>query len=139
MIATPHLGASTTEAQENVALQIAEQMSDFLLAGAVINAVNMPSVSGEEAPKLRPYMDAGEQLGSFAGQLDRDAASAACAIEYEGHVAELNHKPLTACVLTGLLPPQLDSVNMVNAPVLARERDIEVTETTHDRAATTRR
>jgi D-3-phosphoglycerate dehydrogenase len=133
VIATPHLGASTTEAQENVALQIAEQISDFLTHGAVINAVNMPSVSGEDAPKLRPYMDLATKLGSFAGQvIERNIRNVR--IEYEGHAAHLNHKPLTACVLTGLLQPQLESVNMVNAPVVARERDIAVTEVTHDRS-----
>ncbi len=133
VIATPHLGASTTEAQENVALQIAEQISDFLTHGAVINAVNMPSVSGEDAPKLRPYMDLATKLGSFAGQvIERNIRSVR--IEYEGYAAHLNHKPLTACVLTGLLQPQLESVNMVNAPVVARERDIDVTEVKHDRS-----
>src|SRR5689334_2323472 len=133
VIATPHLGASTTEAQENVALQIAEQIADFLLHGAVINAVNMPSVSGEDAPKLRPYMELATKLGSFAGQVvERNIRRVR--IEYEGHAAHLNQKPLTACVLTGLLQPQLETVNMVNAPVVARERDIAVTEVKHDRS-----
>ena len=69
VVCTPHLGASTTEAQENVALQVAEQMSDYLLRGAISNAVNMPSISAEEAPKLRPFIALAEKLGSFAGQL----------------------------------------------------------------------
>jgi D-3-phosphoglycerate dehydrogenase len=133
VICTPHLGASTSEAQENVALQVAEQMSDFLLTGAVVNAVNMPSVSAEEAPKLRPYMTLAKNIGSFIGQLT-DSEIKAVRIEYEGHAAKLNPKPLTACVLTGLLAPQLETVNMVNAPVLARERNIAVTEVQHDRA-----
>jgi len=128
VVATPHLGASTSEAQENVALQIAEQMADFLLTGAVVNALNVPSLSAEEATRLRPYMKLAEQLGSFAGQLT-ESPMRAIAIEYEGHVAELNVKPLTAVVLKGLLAPQLDSVNMVNAPLLCRERDIRVSET----------
>jgi D-3-phosphoglycerate dehydrogenase len=133
VICTPHLGASTSEAQENVALQVAEQMSDFLLTGAVVNAVNMPSVSAEEAPKLRPYMTLAKNIGGFIGQLT-DSEIKAVRIEYEGHAAKLNPKPLTACVLTGLLAPQLETVNMVNAPVLARERNVAVTEVQHDRA-----
>jgi D-3-phosphoglycerate dehydrogenase len=127
-IATPHLGASTTEAQENVALQIAEQMSDYLLTGAVTNALNMPSVTAEEAPRLKPYMKLAELLGSFAGQLTENALRAV-QIEYSGHVAELNTKPLTALALQGLLSPLMSSVNMVNAPVIARERDIAFSET----------
>jgi len=133
VVCTPHLGASTSEAQENVALQVAEQISDFLLTGAVVNAVNMPSVSAEDAPKLRPYMALAKNIGSFIGQL-ATCEIKAVRIEYEGHAAKLNAKPLTACVLTGLLAPQLETVNMVNAPILARERNIAVTEIQHDRA-----
>jgi D-3-phosphoglycerate dehydrogenase len=129
LVATPHLGAATTEAQENVALQIAEQMADFLLTGAVANALNMPSLTAEEAVRLKPYMKIAEQLGSFAGQLV-DTGIREVTLEYEGHVAELNTKPLTAAALTALLAPQLAAVNMVNAPVIARERDIRVSETT---------
>jgi D-3-phosphoglycerate dehydrogenase len=132
VIATPHLGASTAEAQEKVAIQVAEQMSDFLLTGAVSNALNMPSVTAEEAPRLRPYMALAQQLGSFAGQLTHSGLKGVT-IEYEGHAAELNTRPITAAALAGLLTPLLDSVNMVNAPVLARERNIEVTEIRHDR------
>jgi D-3-phosphoglycerate dehydrogenase len=128
VICTPHLGASTTEAQENVALQVAEQMSDFLIMGAVTNALNAPSVSAEDAPKLKPYMKLAEQLGSFAGQITESGLTSV-EIEYEGAVAELNVKPLTQIVLMGLLRPLLDSVNMVNAPVIARERDIRISET----------
>ena len=128
VVATPHLGAATSEAQENVALQIAEQMAAFLLTGAVSNAVNMPSLTAEEAKRLNPYMKLAEQLGSFAGQLT-ETGIAAVAVEYEGAVAELNVKPLTAIALTGLLSPQLTTVNMVNAPVICRERDIRVSET----------
>jgi D-3-phosphoglycerate dehydrogenase / 2-oxoglutarate reductase len=128
VVATPHLGAATTEAQENVAVQIAEQMADFLLTGAVSNAVNMPSLSAEDARRLKPYMKLAEQIGSFAGQLTESGISAV-SIDYEGAIAELNVKPLTATALTGLLAPQLSSVNMVNAPVICRERDIRVSET----------
>jgi D-3-phosphoglycerate dehydrogenase len=128
VICTPHLGASTTEAQENVALQVAEQMSDFLLTGAVTNALNMPSVSAEDAPKLRPYLRLAQQLGSFAGQLTEHGLKAVT-VAYEGQVAELNTKPLTAMLLEGLLKPFVESVNMVNAPVIAKDREITVTET----------
>jgi len=128
VVATPHLGAATTEAQENVALQIAEQMADFLLTGAVSNAVNVPSLTAEEAKRLNPYMKLAQQLGSFAGQLT-ETGIRAVAVEYEGAIAELNVKPLTAIALTGLLSPQLTSVNMVNAPVICRDRDIRVSET----------
>ena len=133
MICTPHLGAATTEAQEKVALQVAEQLADYLLTGAVTNALNMPSVTAEEAPKLRPYMALAELLGSFAGQLTETGLKA-FTIEFEGHVAELNTRPLMAAALTGLLRPLLDSVNMVSAPVIARERDIRCTEVKRDEA-----
>ena len=132
VIVTPHLGASTAEAQENVAVQIAEQISDYLLTGAVTNALNMPSVSAEEAVRLRPYMELARQLGSFAGQLTHSGLQAVT-FEYEGQVAELNTRPLTNIALAALLAPMLDSVNMVNAPVIARDRDIDVTEVKHDR------
>jgi D-3-phosphoglycerate dehydrogenase len=127
-VATPHLGAATSEAQENVALQIAEQMADFLLTGAVSNAVNMPSLTTEEAARLKPYMVLAEQLGSFAGQLT-ESGIRAVAIEYEGAAADLNVKPLTATALAGLLAPQLATVNIVNAPLICRQRDIRVSET----------
>jgi len=133
VICTPHLGASTNEAQENVALQVAEQMSDYLMSGAVTNALNMPSVSAEDAPRLKPYLQLAQQLGSFAGQmLEGDLKS--ITIEYEGQVAALNVKPLTATVLMGLLAGQLESVNMVNAPVIAKERGISVSETRREQA-----
>ena len=132
VIATPHLGASTNEAQLKVAVQIAEQMSDYLLTGAVTNAVNMPAVSAEETPRLRPYMTLAEQLGSFAGQLTETGIKAVV-IEYEGEAAKLNCRPLTACALAGLLSPLMDSINMVNAPLVAKERNIDVTEIQRER------
>lgn len=132
VVCTPHLGASTSEAQENVALQVAEQMADYLLTGAVTNALNMPSVSAEDAPKLRPYMQLAGQMGSFAGQLTEHAITAV-SIEYEGAVAGLNTKPLTAIILEGLLKPMVEAVNMVNAPVLAKDRNINVSETKNER------
>ena len=132
VVATPHLGASTTEAQEKVALQVAEQLADYLTSGAVTNALNMPSVTAEEAPRLKPYMKLAEQLGSFAGQVTESGLEGVT-IEYEGHCTELNTRPLTAVVLQGLLSPLMESVNMVNAPVIARERDIDVSEIKHER------
>ena len=128
VVATPHLGAATTEAQVNVAVQVAEQMSDYLLTGAISNALNMASVSAEEAPRLRPYFTLARELGSFAGQLTQTALKAVH-IEFQGHVAGLNTRPLTAIVLEGLLRPLIDNVNMINAPVVAKERGIEVRET----------
>ncbi|HTV45410.1 MAG TPA: phosphoglycerate dehydrogenase [Stellaceae bacterium] len=128
VVATPHLGAATTEAQENVAVEIAEQMADFLLTGAVSNAVNVPSLSAEEAKRIKPYIRLAEQLGSFAGQLTESGLTAV-AVEYEGAVAELDIKPLTAIMLAALLAPQLDTVNMVNAAMVCRDRDIRVSET----------
>ena len=135
VVCTPHLGAATAEAQENVALQVAEQMSDFLLTGAVANAINMPSVSAEDAPRLKPYMELCRLLGSFAGQLTsaREGVMRSVTIEYEGLAAQLNHRPMTAAALAGLLSPMMAGANMVNAPVLARERGINVAETAHDR------
>ena len=132
VIGTPHLGASTAEAQENVALQIAEQMSEYLLTGAVMNAINMPSVSAEDAPKLKPYMLLGELLGSFVGQIIRSGLKS-MTIEYEGHAAAMNTRPMTSCAIKGVLSPMLDSINMVNAPVVARERDIGVSVVSHER------
>ncbi|MEO1192115.1 MAG: phosphoglycerate dehydrogenase [Pseudomonadota bacterium] len=134
MVVTPHLGASTTEAQVKVAVEIAEQMSDYLLTGAVRNALNMPALTAEQAQRLLPYMTLVEQLGSFAGQLTRTGVSAV-RLDYEGQVAELDCRPLTQAALMGFLRPMLDSVNHVNAAVLARQRGIEVSETTHDRAS----
>src|SRR5690348_7172473 len=127
VVCTPHLGAATMEAQENVALQIAEQMSDYLLSGAISNAVNFPSITAEEAPKLRPFIELGEKLGSFAGQLT-ETGILKVQITYEGHVAEMKNKALTSAVLSGLLRPMLGDVNVVSAPVVAKERGIVVDE-----------
>ena len=127
VVCTPHLGASTEEAQENVAIQVAEQIADYLLNGTVTNPINMAAVSAEEAPKLRPYLKLAEQLGSFAGQI-AESAIHGVHIEYEGQAAELNTKPLTAAILNGLLKPLYEGVNLINAPFLANERDIAVTE-----------
>ncbi|MBA4164870.1 MAG: phosphoglycerate dehydrogenase [Erythrobacter sp.] len=131
-ICTPHLGASTTEAQVNVALQVAEQMSDYLVNGGVTNALNMPSLSAEEAPKLRPYMALAEKLGSLVGQLAHDGLTD-ISIEREGAAAALNGKPIEAAVLAGLMKQYSDCVNMVNAPYLAKERGLDVRSVRHER------
>ncbi|MEO0624818.1 MAG: phosphoglycerate dehydrogenase [Pseudomonadota bacterium] len=133
VVVTPHLGAATSEAQENVALQVAEQMSDYLLKGAISNAINAPSITAEEAPVLRPWVRVAEVLGGFAGQLT-DEAIAEVEIEFVGKVAELNLKPLTAALTAALLTPQMGEggVNMVSAPVVARERGIQTAETRKD-------
>ncbi len=133
VICTPHLGAATHEAQINVALQIAEQIADFLLHGAVANALNMPAVTLEEAPKLRPYMKLAEQLGAFVGQASEMPIERVI-VEYEGQAAALNTRPLTALALQSLLRPTLaESVNMVNALHVARQRNIELSEIKHER------
>jgi len=126
-VATPHLGASTNEAQVNVALQVAEQLSEYLVEGGITNALNVPSLSAEEAPKLKPYMALAERLGSLVGQLTTGSLPR-ISIHTEGAASELNIKPIVAAVLSGFLRVQSDSVNMVNAPFLAKERGIEVRE-----------
>ncbi|WP_114227079.1 MULTISPECIES: phosphoglycerate dehydrogenase [Sphingomonas] len=131
-VSTPHLGASTSEAQVNVAIQVAEQMSDFLLAGGVTNAINMPSLSAEEAPRLKPYMALAEKLGRLVGQVLGDTVRSV-AIEVEGAAAELNQKPITGAVLAGLMGTYSQTVNMVNAPFLAKERGLDVREVRHER------
>ena len=129
MVCTPHLGAATTEAQENVALQVAEQMSDYLTRGAISNAVNFPSITAEEAPRLKPFIALAEKLGSFAGQLTETGISKVT-ITYEGDVASLKTKALTASAIAGLLRPLLADVNVVSAPAVAKERGIVIDEVT---------
>jgi D-3-phosphoglycerate dehydrogenase len=126
-VATPHLGASTAEAQENVALQVAEQISDYLLTGAVSNALNSPSITADEAPKLKPFVALAEKLGLFAGQM-MDPGLKAIEVAYIGEVAKLNVKPMTAAALAGILRPMLAEINMVSAPAVAKERGVTVSE-----------
>lgn len=133
VICTPHLGASTSEAQENVALQVAEQMADFLLTGAVSNAVNMPSVTADEAPKLGPYMKLAELLGRFAGQITHDGLRHVT-IEYQGEATGLNTKPITAAAIAGLMARGDAVANMVSAGAIARDRNIQISETKHELA-----
>jgi len=131
VVCTPHLGAATSEAQENVALQIAEQMADYLLRGAIENAVNFPSITAEEAPRLKPFIALAEKLGSFAGQLTETGIKAV-RITYEGHVAQMKTKALTSSVVAGILRPMLQDINVVSAPIVAKERGIVVEETTRE-------
>ena len=130
VICTPHLGASTAEAQDTCAIQIAEQMCDFLLAGAVSNAVNMPNISADEAPRLQPYINLARLLGQMAGQMV--AVPKAITITYRGDAAALNTKPITATLLASLLNVSHASVNMVNARQVAAQAGIDVQETTQD-------
>jgi D-3-phosphoglycerate dehydrogenase len=129
VVATPHLGASTSEAQENVALQVAEQMSDYLTRGAISNAVNFPSITAEEAPRLKPFIALAQGLGSFAGQLT-EAPISKVTIAYEGAVASLKIKALTSAAIAGLLRPSLADINVVSAPSVAAKRGIVIEETT---------
>jgi D-3-phosphoglycerate dehydrogenase len=129
VVCTPHLGAATSEAQENVALQVAEQMSDYLVRGAISNAINFPSITAEEAPRLRPFIALAEKLGSFAGQLT-EAGVKKLTITYEGHVGALKTKALSAAAIAGFLRPMLADVNVVSAPVVAKERGIVIDEVT---------
>ncbi|SFK48348.1 phosphoglycerate dehydrogenase [Methylocapsa palsarum] len=131
VVCTPHLGAATNEAQENVALQVAEQMSDYLIRGAITNAVNFPSITAEEAPKLKPFILLAERLGSFAGQLV-DSGIKKVSLVYEGGAAELKIRALTASAIAGLLRPQLADVNVVSAPAVAKDRGIVIEETTRE-------
>lgn len=131
-ISTPHLGASTNEAQVNVAIQVAEQMADYLVSGGVTNALNVPSLSAEEAPRLKPYMALAEKLGSLIGQLAHGEI-ARVSIHSEGAAAELNQKPIVSAVLAGFLRVHSDTVNMVNAPYLAKERGMEVREVRNEK------
>ena len=131
VVCTPHLGAATSEAQENVALQVAEQMSDYLLRGAISNAVNFPSITAEEAPRLKPFIALAEKLGSFAGQLTETGINKV-QLSYEGTVAQMNTKALTSAAIAGLLRPMLQDVNVVSAPIVAKERGIVVEEVTRE-------
>lgn len=133
VVVTPHLGASTTEAQENVALQVAEQMSDYLLSGAVQNALNMPSVTAEEAKVMGPWLKLAEHLGSFIGQMT-DEPIKAINILYDGTVAGMNLAALNSAVIAGVMKAQNPDVNMVSAPVIAKERGVQLSTTTQEKS-----
>ena len=132
-VCTPHLGASTAEAQENVALQVAEQMADYLTTGAIQNALNAPNITAEEAPLLKPWVAVAAALGGFAGQVTESAIKE-IEIDYVGSVAGLNLKPLTATLTAGMLKPLMGegAVNMVSAPLVAKERGVAISETRRD-------
>ena len=133
VVCTPHLGASTKEAQENVAIQVAKQMSDYLRTGAVSNAINAPSLTVEEAPVLKPWITAAEAIGGFAGQVTKSALTE-LEIEFVGAVGSLNLKPLVAALTSSLLKTLAggEAVNMVSAPVIARQRGIKISEIRKD-------
>ncbi|HTR44208.1 MAG TPA: phosphoglycerate dehydrogenase [Thermodesulfovibrionales bacterium] len=128
LVCTPHLGASTEEAQENVAIAVAEQVADYLVNGVIRNAVNFPSVPSEQISRLKPYLTLAETLGAFATQVFEGAVTE-ITIEYRGEASELNTAPVTIALLKGFLTPILEeTVNFVNAPIIAKERGIEVRE-----------
>lgn len=133
VVCTPHLGAATTEAQENVALQVAEQMSDYLLTGAVTNALNMPSVTAEEAKVMGPWVKLAGHLGAFIGQMT-DEPIKAINILYDGSVSEMNLEALNCSVVAGIMKKVNPDVNMVSAPVIAKERGIKISTTNQDKS-----
>lgn len=133
VVVTPHLGAATTEAQENVALQVAEQISDYLNNGAVTNAINMPSITAEEAPILGPFVKLAQHLGGFAGQLTNEPITE-INITYDGKVATMNTAALASAAIAGVMQAQNPDVNMVSAPVIAKDRGIKVSNTTQDKS-----
>jgi D-3-phosphoglycerate dehydrogenase len=133
VVCTPHLGAATTEAQENVALQVAEQMSNYLLDGAVENALNMPSMTAEEAKVMGPWVALAEHLGAFIGQMT-DEPIKAINVTYDGIVSEMNLKALDCAVVAGIMKKSNPDVNMVSAPVIAKERGIQISTTTQDKS-----
>ena len=133
VVCTPHLGAATSEAQENVALQVAEQMSDYLVKGAVSNAINMPSITAEEAPRLKPFVKLAEVLGAFVGQVTEEPIQEV-EILFDGSTAAMNTRALVSATLAGLIRPQVADVNMVSAPIMAKERGIIVSEVKRDKS-----
>ncbi len=133
VVCTPHLGASTSEAQENVALQVAEQMADYLVKGAVSNAINMPSITAEEAPRLKPFVKLAEVLGAFVGQVTEEPIKAV-EILFDGATANMNTKALISAALAGLIRNQVADVNMVSAPIMVKERGITVSEIRRDKS-----
>ena len=133
VVCTPHLGASTTEAQENVAIQVAEQMADYLLTGAVTNAINMPSITAEEAKVMGPWIRLAGHLGSFVGQMT-DEPIKAINILYDGVVAEMNTAALNAASVAGVLKEANPAINMVSAPIIAKERGIAMSTTTQGKS-----
>ena len=133
VVVTPHLGAATTEAQENVAIQVAEQMSDYLLTGAVQNAINMPPITAEEAKVMGPWIKLAGHLGNFVGQMT-DEPLKAVNILYDGEAATMNLDALTSSVIAGIMKPVNPDVNMVSAPVMAKEKGVKISTTRQDQS-----
>ena len=133
VICTPHLGAATVEAQENVAIQIAEQISDYLLTGAVSNALNMPSITAEEAKIMNPWLLLANHLGKFIGQLTQEPVRA-INILYDGSVSSMNLEALNCSVISGIIRVSNPDVNMVSAPIIAKDRGIKISTTTQDKS-----
>ncbi|MGK7752880.1 MULTISPECIES: phosphoglycerate dehydrogenase [unclassified Roseovarius] len=133
VVCTPHLGAATSEAQENVALQVAEQMSDYLLTGAVTNALNMPSVTAEEAKVMGPWIKLADHLGNFIGQMT-DEPIKAINLLYDGVVSQMNLEALTSAAVAGIMKAVNPEVNMVSAPLIAKERGIKISTTKQDKS-----
>ena len=132
LIMTPHLGASTTEAQEKVALQVAEQISDYLKTGAITNAVNTFSLTAKEHNTVQPYLRLSEQLGSFAGQLTENAIKK-IQVEFEGLVSQVNTQPLIQTIICALLKANFDGVNVINSVSVAKNKSIQITEIKHEK------
>lgn len=127
IICTPHLGASTGEAQDKVAIAICDQMIDFLKYGSIRNAVNMPSIDEETLKQIKPYLELASDLGQMASQMVEGPITKV-KVQYNGEVSNLNVEPITIGVLKGLLTRSMEGINMVNAPFIAKERGIEVQE-----------
>jgi D-3-phosphoglycerate dehydrogenase len=128
VVCTPHLGASTEEAQENVAVAVAEQIADYLVFGVIRNAVNFPSIPNEQVPRLQPYINLAEKIGGFSAQIFEGGVTE-ITVEFRGAAAEINTAPVTIAAIKGFLTPILiETVNFVNAPIIAKERGIEVKE-----------
>jgi D-3-phosphoglycerate dehydrogenase len=132
VVVTPHLGAATTEAQENVALQVADQMANYLLTGAVENALNTPSITAEEAKVMGPWVELASHLGNFTGQMT-DEPIKAINILYDGAVAQMNLEALNCAVVAGIMKKANPDVNVVSAPVIAKDKGIKISTTNQDK------
>ena len=125
LILTPHLGASTSEAQENVAIQVAQQISDYLNNDVIVNSINVSPISTEEAPKLKPYLDLSLKLGRFGGQIIESTIQK-INITFKGEVSHLNTKPLVSTIVAGIFSNKMESVNLINAEAIAKKKNIEI-------------
>ena len=130
MILKPHLGASTSEAQENVAIQVAQQISDYLNNEVIVNSINVSPISTEEAPKLKPYLDLSLKLGNFGGQIIESTIKK-INITFRGAVSTLNTKPLISTIVSGIFSNKMESVNLINAEAVAKKKNIEIVTSYH--------